>query len=78
MPSSLTTGAENPLLLQLLKAINEADQIEIAVVFVKSTGLNLIFDALVDTIERGAAVSILTSHYLSVTDPESLRGKPLE
>jgi len=70
---SLTTGAENPLLPQLLKAINEADQVEIAVAFVKNTGLNLIFDALIDAIERGATVSILTSDYLSVTDPASLR-----
>ena len=52
-----------------------ADAIDLAVAFIKSSGLALIFDSLVQrlTQEPQAQVRILTSDYLNVTDPAALR-----
>lgn len=75
----LTTGGDDPFLPVLLDAINHAKQIDIAVAFIRKTGLNLIFDALVDAIQSNNAlpeptrIRIITTDYLCVTDPESLR-----
>lgn len=75
----LTTGGADPFLPVLLDAINHAKQIDIAVAFIRKTGLNLIFDALVDAIQSNnvslapTRIRIITTDYLCVTDPESLR-----
>lgn len=75
----LTTGGEDPFLPVLLDAINHAKQIDIAVAFIRKTGLNLIFDALVDAIQSNnvslvpTTIRIITTDYLCVTDPDSLR-----
>ena len=68
-------GEEDPLLPRLLAAIRRADEIELAVAFIKSSGLSYLFDALVDQLERQspARVRIVTSDYLGVTDPQALR-----
>ncbi|OOE95699.1 DEAD/DEAH box helicase family protein [Salinivibrio sp. IB643] len=71
-PDVLTTGLQQPLLPQLLHAINHASEIEITVSFIRRSGLNLIFDALHEAIERGASLKILTSDYLHITDPKAL------
>lgn len=68
----LTTGKQQPLLNELLHAINHASEIEITVSFIQSSGLALIFDALYEAIQRGASLKLLTSDYLHITDPKAL------
>ena len=75
MGQFLTTGgAHDPFLPRLLQAIRRADGIDLAVAFIKSSGLALVYPALVDAVEtRGALLRVLTSDYLDVTDPQALR-----
>jgi len=75
MGQFLTTGgSSDPFLPQLLRAIRQATQIDLAVAFIKSSGLALIYQALIDAVEtRGAQLRVLTSDYLDVTDPQALR-----
>ena len=75
MPQQLTTGGiRDPFLPRLLTAIRQANEIDLAVAFVKSSGLALLFSALSDAILiRGARLRVLTSDYLDVTDPPALR-----
>jgi superfamily II DNA or RNA helicase/SOS-response transcriptional repressor LexA len=75
----ITGGPSNPFLPHLCAAIHEADVIEMAVAFVKSTGLRLLMPDLLAALDRDqsglapAGIRILTSDYLDVTDPEALR-----
>ena len=76
----LITGGEDHFLPHLLNAINNATEIELAVSFIRKTGLNLIFDALADAISSGngtqtprATLRIITTDYLNVTEPQALR-----
>ncbi|MFV1975807.1 MAG: DUF3427 domain-containing protein [Candidatus Scalindua sp.] len=75
MEKSLTTGgSHDPFLPKVLHSIRHADEIEFGVAFIKSSGLDLIFQALSDALTiRNAQLTILTSDYLDVTDPEALR-----
>jgi superfamily II DNA or RNA helicase/SAM-dependent methyltransferase/SOS-response transcriptional repressor LexA len=76
----LVTGGADPFLPHLCAGVNHATQIELAVAFVKATGLRLLLPDLLGALgvaggrARGAArMRILTSDYLDVTDPEALR-----
>lgn len=75
----LTTGGDDPLLEQLLYAINHATEIDIAVSFIQSSGLHLLLPAIQEAIERSHSnayplkLRILTSDYLGITDPVALR-----
>ena len=75
MPAHLTTvGADDPFLPKLLHAIQRATEIDLAVAFIKSSGLGLIFEALAEAVTlRSARLRVLTSDYLDVTDPDALR-----
>jgi len=75
MPECLITGGvHDPFLPEVLDAIRHSDEIEFAVAFIKSSGLELLFDALSDAvIIRGTKLTLLTSDYLDVTDPQALR-----
>lgn len=75
MAEYLTTGgAADPFLPWLEAEIHRATEIDIAVAFIKASGLKLLFDALVDAVtERKARLRVLTSDYLGVTDPQALR-----
>lgn len=75
MSQYLTTGGtSDPFLPRLLEAIRRANRIDLAVAFIKSSGLALVYPALVDAVEtRGALLRVLTSDYLDVTDPQALR-----
>jgi HKD family nuclease len=75
MAERLVTGGDrDPFLPRLLAALRQANQIDLAVAFVKSSGLDLLFAALSDAVElRGARLRVLTSDYLDVTDPQALR-----
>lgn len=73
----LTTGGENNHFLpKLCQAINRANRIDMAVAFIKTTGLNLLFKDMINALERishPSKLRILTSDYLDITDPEALR-----
>jgi superfamily II DNA or RNA helicase/HKD family nuclease len=76
----LVTGGEDPFLPHLSTAINQASEVDLAVAFVKTTGLRLLLPDLHSAIKgdpqskrQPARVRILTSDYLDVTDPEALR-----
>ncbi len=75
MTQCLSTGGDrDPFLPRILAEIYRADEIELAVAFIKSSGLELIFSALSDAVTiRGARLTVLTSDYLDVTDPQALR-----
>ncbi len=80
-PARLFTGEpEHPFLPQLCQSIARADEIDLTVSFVKTTGLRLLLPDLHDALARSLAhsrpparVRILTSDYLGITDPEALR-----
>lgn len=76
----LITGGSDPFLPHLCGALNRATEVDLAVAFVKATGLRLLLPDLLGALatdgfrSKGAArVRILTSDYLDVTDPEALR-----
>lgn len=75
----LTTGGDDPLLPQLLHAINHATDIEIAVSFIQPSGLDLLLPSIYEAIERKSShkrplnLKILTSDYLDITHPIALR-----
>lgn len=69
-----TGGAHDPFLPELLGAIRQANEIDLAVAFIRNSGLALLYAALVDAVEtRGARLRVLTSDYLDVTEPNALR-----
>lgn len=72
---SLSTGGHDPFLPKLLHAINHADRIDLAVAFIRNAGLNLIYQALLDALERQPPVHLrlITGDYLEVTEPSALR-----
>ncbi|MDD8058426.1 DEAD/DEAH box helicase family protein [Shewanella metallivivens] len=72
-PVLTSGGLDDPFLPKLLQAINRASSIEISVSFIQRSGLDLIFDALSDALERQATIDIVTSDYLYITDPVALR-----
>lgn len=80
----ITGGLDSPFLPHLLKSISTASEIEMAVAFTKSTGLNLLLTDLELALtgspeEEGnagrapAQLRFLTSDYLDITDPDALR-----
>ncbi len=75
MAKNLITGGPNdPFLPKIIEAIHNGNEIELAVAFIKSSGLELLFPSLAEAItNRGSKLTILTSDYLDVTDPQALR-----
>lgn len=72
-PIWLTTGESMPFLPELLAAFNRADQIHLAVAFIKLSGLELLWAAFEDALCRGTRLEILTGDYLGLTDPAAMR-----
>lgn len=81
-PARLVTGGEaDHFLPHLCAAINAACEIDMAVAFVKSTGLRLLLADLLGALTRSAEAAalgparlrIITSDYLDITDPDALR-----
>lgn len=71
-------GRQHPFLPQLSQAIAHADEIDMTVAFIKSSGLRLLLPELQAAQKRTDTahplrLRILTSDYLDVTDPEALR-----
>ena len=76
----LITGGQDPFLPHLSAAINLASDVDLAVAFIKTTGLRLLLPDLhgalkgdIELNRQPARVRVLTSDYLDVTDPEALR-----
>jgi superfamily II DNA or RNA helicase/HKD family nuclease/SOS-response transcriptional repressor LexA len=72
----ITGGSDNQLLPALRRALTHATEIEIAVSFIRSTGLNLIFDDLAAALQsdvRDVRLTLLTSDYMCITDPKALK-----
>lgn len=69
----LIPGGASPFLPHLCAAIAESHEIDLAVAFIKTTGLRLLLPDLHAALaHRAARVRILTSDYLDITDPEAL------
>lgn len=71
-------GGDDPFLPHLCASIHQADEVEMAVAFIKSTGLRLLMPDLRQALQRPedmppVRMRIITSDYLDVTDPEALR-----
>ncbi|MBN8430588.1 DUF3427 domain-containing protein [Microbulbifer salipaludis] len=69
-------GQKHHFLPKLCQSIHLSSKVDMAVAFVKTTGLNLLLPDLLDVLQRNvdpARVRILTSDYLDITDPEALR-----
>ena len=76
----LITGGNDPFLPHLSQAMARATEIDIAVAFIKTTGIRLLLPDLLAALQLTAdgappnrRVRVLTSDYLDVTDPEALR-----
>lgn len=76
----LVTGGDDPFLPHVCAGVNQAAEIDLAVAFVKATGLRLLMPDLHGALAADGArsagvarVRVLTSDYLDVTDPEALR-----
>ncbi|MCG4454970.1 DUF3427 domain-containing protein [Pseudomonas sp. MMS21-TM103] len=75
----VTGGKLDHFLPHLCAAINSASEVDMAVAFIKSTGLRLLLPDLLARLKPGeegaptARVRVVTSDYLDVTDPEALR-----
>lgn len=50
----------------------EFDHVDIAVSFIKMSGLNLVMRALEDALDRGVRLRVLTTDYLGLTEPDAL------
>ncbi len=70
----VTGGSADPLLHQLLPALDGATRVDLALAFVFEAGVEILHDRLVDILQRrGARVRILTGDYQDVTEPMALR-----
>lgn len=71
----LVTGGADHFLPHLSEAFTGATQADLAVAFIKTTGLRLLLPDLESMVDAGAPqrVRVLTSDYLDITDPEALR-----
>jgi superfamily II DNA or RNA helicase/HKD family nuclease/SOS-response transcriptional repressor LexA len=77
-PKLIIGGRDHPFLPQLSHAIAHADEIDMTVAFIKTSGLRLLMPDLQEAMNRATPdnpvrLRILTSDYLDVTDPEALR-----
>lgn len=73
----LITGKNQTYLLyELRKALTKANHIEIAVSFIRNSGLNLIIDDIEDAMtspSRSMKLTLLTSDYMNITEPQALK-----
>jgi HKD family nuclease len=79
----LVTGGDDHFLPHLSEAFSRSNQVDLAVAFVKSTGLRLLLPDLRRLLlpessslvadQKSNRLRILTSDYLDITDPEALR-----
>ncbi len=73
-PYALIDGQHRLLRDDLLRCLRDRrfDQVDLLVSFVMKSGLEQVHGGLVDALDRGATVRVLTTDYLTVTDPDAL------
>ena len=73
----LVTGRNKQYLLHEIRdALKNATSIEIAVSFIRMSGLSLIIQDIEDAMnseERNVKLSLLTSDYMNITEPQALK-----
>jgi diadenosine tetraphosphate (Ap4A) HIT family hydrolase/HKD family nuclease len=70
----LFDGLDVPLMAELTRRLRDVrfDRIDLVVSFIMRSGLHLVDELLVDALERGARVRVLTTDYLGITDRAAL------
>lgn len=71
--SRLSTGRDDPLLPHLIRHLDEATDVDLAVAFILESGVDLLGPHLADLLDRGGSVRVVTGDYLDVTSPAALR-----
>jgi superfamily II DNA or RNA helicase/diadenosine tetraphosphate (Ap4A) HIT family hydrolase len=73
-PYALVDGQERLLRDDLLRCLRDPrfDRVDLLVSFVMKSGLEQIHGGLLDALDRGARVRVLTTDYLTVTDADAL------
>lgn len=72
-PGLLIAGGKDPLLAHLIRHIDTARTVDLAVAFALDSGVNLIFPWLEDLLDRGGHLRLVVGDYLDVTEPSALR-----
>ncbi len=70
--NALITGDEDPLLPHILQHLDSAGAADLAVAFLLRSGVRLLREHLLDLLERGGRLRVLTGTYMGVTDPLAL------
>ena len=75
-PYALVDGQDRLLRDELLRCLRDPrfDRVDLLVSFVMKSGLEQIHGALLDALDRGVKVRVLTTDYLTVTDADALAG----
>ena len=73
-PSLIDARQSKSLRLELIRSLRNPyfDRIDLLVSFIMKSGLKLLSQYLIDSIARGAAIRVLTTDYLHVTDADAL------
>lgn len=66
------TGLDNHLYESLEKSIEKATEIKFNVSFLMESGAKLLLPMLVKAVQRGVKIKILTSRYMSITEPSAI------
>lgn len=70
---ALISGGEDPLLPHLVRHIDDAAAVDVAVAFIMESGARLLLPHLRDLLARGGKLRFIAGDYLDVTDPSALR-----
>ena len=70
---ALISGSEDPLLPHLVRHIDDAAAVDVAVAFIMESGARLLLPHLRDLLARGGRLRFIAGDYLDVTDPSALR-----
>ena len=68
----MLTGMDVPMLGELSEDLAHAERVDLAVAFILESGLTRIEPYLLDVLDRGGCIRILTGDYMDVTEPRAL------
>ena len=66
------TGMDVPMLGELCEDLAHAERVDLAVAFILESGLTRIEPYLLDVLDRGGRIRVLTGDYMDVTEPRAL------